>query len=907
MDNELAPNDPYRGMESAEDEVRPDFLNKGQSVRETGKQLASKAALKVAEKAAGVPLPSKSIGGKKEAKESEEEGGGGLYRGGGREGKSKEKSFMKSKAMKFSVVAIVAISVMVMAASFISSNIPSFLIGHLDLNLQDSLFFTDTSLTLEKQARYITQQALLKGEVPKAHADDLAMHGIEVGQVTLAGDFVKTNVYLADLDNNKVASNSNDYYVNSDDGELAVRFDNQIIKASEFVATIESNPKMYAEYSEALNISGKFYYSDEVNEVYDDMGVSRGSFNDFEVTGDEEKDWENFNERLAEVLDEESSVDVNGYSGDDDEEEGESENNGSGFTVKVDGEDAGSIVNAVGSETKGTNATAKASQLLNAAISSSEPYKAAKAFIAIEEPIQRARIDGDGPVNEVMRALNEEQEVSYENVYNSEMTTQKKSILTTDNFVAAVSGGGFNKNEAMNFSRDRVLTATNSEDSTVVNDSTVATDGQKRSNILIKNGSGDGADLETLSNATDSLSIAVTEKNSELFKSVVGGNRIIEGGSFIANSINSRVIGAMPSDAGTIARYQREVNEELARKAEGERATKSPFDISSKYTFLGSIVHNFASSFISSRKSVSDGFSRTSFLATIAKMTDKSTDGLFGSVRADGSSKKYAETFGKNCTTVNSAATSEGDIYCTSINTISTAFMRFSLEDWKTSAIGNELTDSGEIKDKYDGTNSTTGMKDFIDLGMERLSTVGVQSSEVCERWKDNHENFLNKIGDAISSAFGLYESCKGIDSDVSIGSKYALSDSNSNAGNVEYYSGYALFDEVSSLISGETSNVAKYKKEYYKKHPVDKSPEGRLARISGLTKDEAKIAMGYANYLIRIAKYNPKLRFAFGRSRIAEPKKIKFVNDEKIEQSIYLAWFGKVEYSDVRNQNFVV
>ena len=913
MDNELAPNDPYRSMDSAEDEVRPEFLKQekgGKTAAQTGKQVASKAALKAAEKVAGVPLASKAGGGMLGAKETEEKGAG-LYTGGGG-GKSKKKSFMKSKAAKFSVAAIVIMLLITVTISSITSNLPSFLIRHIDLNLQGSLGYTPTEEILIKQGEYITQEALQKGKVPKAYADDLAMHGIEVGQVTLAGDFVRTNVYLADLDDKDIASSDDGYQTNSEGGELAVRFDDQIIKASEFVAAIESNPKMFAEYSEAFDITAKYYYSDEVEAVYEDMDINRGAFNTFESTGDVDEDWENFNEQLADFLDDDSSVSASGYaeSGEEggDEEESESDDAGDkSFMVQINGNEPSQIVNNVGTNTKGDHATAKASQLLNAAISSSEPYKAAKAFIAVEAPIQQAVIDGSGPANEVMRALDEENEVSYESVLNGDIITQEESILTTDNFVATVSGGAFNRNEATNFSRDRVIVATGLG-SSVIDESTVATNGQEKSNVGIKNGLINSADLNTLSKATNSVSIAFSEKNSDLFKSVVGGNRIIEGGSFLSNSINSRVIGAMPSDAETIAEYHREVNEVLARRAEAERATKSPFDITSKYTFLGSIVHSFASSVITNRKSISDGFSTSSALGTIANMTDKSMSGLLGSAKADGTSDVYTETFCINCSTVNSAANSEGDIYGTALTTISTKFMRNTLEDWKSSSIGDELTDSGGIKEEgADG--KVTGLKDFIDNGMERIATVGVMSSEVCEKWKINHDKdgVLQRVMDAISNAAGLYESCNGVDLEAATGALYTFSNSNSHKGIVEERAGYVLYDTVKSYIEGSTSHVAQYKEKYYKEHPVDNSREGRLARISGLTKSEARIALNYADYLTRIAKYNPKLRFAFGKSRIKEPKQIKFVHDEKIEQSIYLAWFGKIEYSDVRNQNFVV
>lgn len=684
--------------------------------------------------------------------------------------------------------------------------LPILVIATIDYGLQGSLGFDETVAIMEEQGEYITAEQLSKGSVPKSYYDDLAAAGINVGQVTASGDFVRTSSYIANIDMPEIASVGNNYQIASQpSGELAVQFNGEIITASNFVAAVESNPTMYAAYSKALNISAKYYYSDEVQQVYKDLGLSRGNFNSWQKTGDKEADTESFYKILETMLDKNSNLTVNGY------DEGGDEDNKTFSTTISNQDDAANIVQEVSSNTTGDDATAKAAELLNVAISASEPYLAASAFIALEEPIQRARFDGDGPVDEVMDLVSRSNTVT-----NADGTQTTGSILRTQNFLASISEANYSTEEAKAYSRDRVLDITETASSTIINDTTTASNGRDKSNILVTlKGDDTPADYNVLSKVIGSVSTALTETNSTTFASPIGANRIVEGGSFLSNTINSRVLGAMPSSSTTIANYHREVETVLARKAAAERATLSPFDISSPNTFFGGIVRKIGS------------FVTAGILPT-----------LLNNASADGNDS-YTTTFG-DCSTVKSAANVEGDLYCTAHNTMDTSRMANTMEDWQRLLSGSIDMD-GKIAD-----NSPYAQ--FVALGMDRETTIGVESSDVCERWKDFDGNlgFWGKITDALSNVVGLYRSCRGVDKNVAIGSYYALSEANLNNANATIYSGYTLYQTVSSLMSGEENQVTAFKERYYAEHPLDNSAAGKIARISGLTKDDAQIALDY-------------------------------------------------------------
>lgn len=913
MDNELGKNDPFRGMERSD--VRPEFLkttdeDKKKKEAESGASGDAGADLRDAEKSAEGGFYNRSKRNNEDAVKRGEKEPGGLFNGIGRKASSPFGGKGKSKLKKISAGVAIGLTVAMAGAGALLAGIPTFLIGHLDFNLMESLGFTGTVGILEKQAGYIIDEDLAKGEVPAKLAADFAEHGIDFGQLTADGDFIRTNVYVADANKLKDLAVLGHFATRStEDGQLAVLFDNQVVEAGGFANAVESNPKMFAAYSEALDISAKYYYSDEVNKVYSDMGLSRSNFANWVEYNDEAKNEEQFYKILDDALNKTSELTVNSYlegaedgSGSNGDEEA-SDSGGFSQTIS-EGDDAEQIISDVASGVSGSDATSKAAQLLNAAISAAEPYRAASTFIGIEEPLQRGRIEGTGAAHEVMNLLNRTSKTEYYDVSSGELVESEDSILTTQNFSAAASQGKYSKDEALNFSRDRANSIMNMSDDSIIKGTSIATDGQKKSSLVIGVTGGNSANLDELSILNNTVSMAFVEKNSDLTPGIVGGNYGVGGGAFLSNSINARVIGAIPSDEGAIASYHKEVQEVLARRAEAERATKSPFDVSSPYTFMGSLVRKMANVAIRNGVFSQKNLANSTF-GTVAGLVGDSMKDAFGTVMADGEDDSYDMTYGEQCQTVNGAANVEGDIYCSAQHTVSTKYMRNTLDDWK-EILGDDIDDSGSIQDN-------SGMGNFASIGMSRMSTVGIQDASVCEKWKESNGSALTSIGDFFANIVGLYESCGGVGGDddtlkaVATGAYYTMSSSNDNSDNVEKYAGYALYDEVSSLLNGEVSKVADYMERYERAHPVDNSPSGRIARISGMTKSEASLALAYADYLTFIARYNPADRYAFGGALVdVQPSDQLVEHANSIAVDLYVMWHGRVEYDDLRGRTQV-
>lgn len=886
-----------------------------------------------------------------EKAEANEQNPKGLYnKDGGEQSQGEEEPKLKmSKGAKTALkaaapFAILLIFLFAMIAFLIA--LPVLMIGAIDYNLMKVLGFENTIAILEKVGSFVTAEFMTDGDFPSEYASALANNGVDVGQVLANGDFIKTNSYIANADtrDDLVAAAGDFSYISDDEGELAMLYDGKIIRADDFVAAVESDPVFYAAYSGAADIGTKYYYGEDVSNVYKEMGLSRGNFNDWENTGNYTADEERYFEILNKVLDQGSDIAVGGAHDDAATPAGasdpfdESDDNGGTYAQDIDGVDASSSTSSVAENTqeyvikwwpheetvngvkkivwgvqRSDNSTQRAANLLNTAVSSGEPYLASSAFISIEEPIQRARVDGSGPVNEVMNTLSKGTEVSYQNVETGSIETSKKAILETKNFRAAVSDSKYSKEEAQNFGRDRVLKTTGQADQTIIKKTTVATPGKVDSNSVVRNGKKKDmhADTDVISRANENIELSQAQKNSESFQSVIGGNRIIEGGSFLSNTINMHSIGAMPSDSNKIDEYHKEVEVVTARRAEADRATRSPFDITSPNTFLGSIVHNMATSILVNYGS---GLTVLSAVTSAGNTAGRAVANLTGSAIASGDEDEYTTMSGMNCKTVNTVGV-EGDLYCTSHNTPSTRYISYTLGDFKGSEIGGEIGDDGQAVEG-------SGLYEFVHYGMDRYATVGVKNAEVCERYREDTGytppggGVWSSITNFFKEMLGTYDTCSvGVDDEdndidletrkIYTGAKYTFGSEGQEKNAL--YSSYVMYNQVHSLLTGEKSVVAKVRDAYREKHPLDNSEAGVVARRSGMTKHEAEIALAYADYLDMIANYNPAGRFDFVAPVVLVEKPILEKQSDDVALNLY-AWYSKeTEYSDLRTRNFVV
>lgn len=880
--NEFIPED----METAGKNIRPEFLggkndsvgsnnavesdSPSQSDGDTGGlyNRSARNALKAAEKSAEeTKLGEGKSSDTKDAKKKEEKAGG-LYSGSGNKtadiAKTGKKFLNGKRIVKLSAFLVVIL--LLFGGFFLIMSIPKFLIGNLDFNLMDAAGFAGTIGILEEQAEYIEQGYAKKGELPANLANDLVAAGLDVGQVTATGNFVRTNKYIANIEDlDEVAVVGSGFQTHGSEVELAFLFEGELIEADDFVVAVESNPRLYAAFSEGTNITARYYYGDSVNDVYETLGVRRNSFSSWEPTDDPKADQETFNEMLKGVLDEEKTGLSGGYDCES-EEEGCDDANFSGSGVE--------IVNGFSKKNE------SAAQLLNSAIASTERNKTIRACEAVEEPLQRARIDGDGPVNELMNVLyDDSKEITYTDVSSGEIIFADNSIMDTNNFVAAVSGGGYDEGEARNFSRDRVLSVTGTS-SGPINKTVVSAEDTKK----VKIGVGMFSSDADLSRAESSAQIGIADANSDTFTTVVGGNYIPQGCADLRSIIDNKAISAMPGDESMVVAYKRKTDERLAKKAEAERATKSPFDVTSRFTFLGSIVYGMANTMVQNHM-VSSPTGVVKAVGAMGSFAGNSAKGLISGAIADGeddSSSSLVDTFGSNCKTANDVGAA-GNLYCTQISVIYTGYISKGEGYW------NEYIGDETESDYY---------SDFVKNGTDRWAPFGVRDAKLCEN--------QGGLGALVLHLFGkcFETSLSNNDGSILTGEAYVM---NEGKHSVKKASAYTLYDTVDSLLSEKKSTAQRILEEHHKEHPVDTSPAGRIALFTGMTKQEAETAIAYADYLNFLAKYDASSRFAFGEVFELQEKGILFEHSEKLNSDLFCFWQKQIEYADIRNRSFAV
>ena len=817
-------------------------------------------------------------------------------------------------------------------------------LGTIIRNLSTSLGFDNTADLIEEKCEYVTAEVAKSGKMSEDYFSRLLENDIEVGQVTLAGEFVRTNTYLAYLDED-IASTDDSY--SSETGELVFRFNGEIITADNFDTAVKSDPVLYAAYSNALDASARYYYSDEVSSIYSELGITRAEFSSYEETSDDEANYESFSELVKQFLNKgnETTIEVEPAENTISKKfdcKGEriistsSADSGSSLVSKVDAathdwteealsyiyDEYGNIIGYVydcvindGTQylpefpaTPDTARNDEAATLLSTALSSLEPYLATKAFMVVAEPIQQVQAGENGPINQLMNMLDVSTEVTIKDAETGGDITTEESIMTNQNFLAAITFEEYSADEAYNFSRDRTLKMTVMDDEEGIKNDNSATGKQQSA--------ADNDDYEvsynSLYSASDVLESSIYTDKSETFTSTIGANQIVEGGAMLNNKINS-VIGSLASDSTTIAKYQQEIDTIVARKAEAERATLSPFDITSKNTFLGSIVYNFATALTYYSAKSSSNLSVISLSESLVDVTKDSIASITGLVSADNYKDGYLGTNGKNCTTLDTTSGNEldstnydlsGDIYCTQHETVDTDYLSFTLADFLSSEIGDDLNSEGEIVD-------TKYIMKVLVLGSDSGSSVGVSSSEACRR-EDSMGNLLQRLKGKIKDLLGVACSRKQKEDGIATGTAFSLSDSNtkdtlkegvSNSEIAHLSSAYALYQMAREIV-GEANEVSIAREKYYEENPRDTSAAGIIAYYSGMTKEEATIALAYADYLNYLAKYDPSTRYSFVADLIPDSSPLDNLKTESDFYNMTYALISKeFAYSDVRNR----
>lgn len=397
------------------------------------------------------------------------------------------------------------------------------------------------------------------------------------------------------------------------------------------------------------------------------------------------------------------------------------------------------------------------------------------------------------------------------------------------------------------------------------------------------------------------------------------------GGEDLGNALTSGALRYMGSahranggSLGTVEKYQQYAvaqAEVIAQDAKEERLTLSPFDITSKNTFMGTILTQMMSLTNSSGLMSSLTSASTVMSSSIASLTPKVSAVTKTIAESLPDMDEYAET----CPYLASIG-AVGDAFCnpyvvTDVSTIGT----------DPNDVVEQLIESGQVT-----ASSTEGenvkVKDDTELA-KYIKYCGTRESDF--GYAD--QNIVNEINKKTSVSTGssvVDNAGNGAIGSIPVfGDIIDVVESVTTLNNLGYVSGencvandssewnseyklYQRFTEDQSLAESmgiiEKSAVAEYLDEYYEQNPVDNSYEGMLARYSGMEKETVSDLLDVIAYYEYVNEYDPSERYAFdGATDPNASEPILMDNENVLAGDVNLP--ENIIYADIRNRSFAV
>ncbi|MDO5451802.1 MAG: hypothetical protein Q4F56_01810 [Candidatus Saccharibacteria bacterium] len=425
------------------------------------------------------------------------------------------------------------------------------------------------------------------------------------------------------------------------------------------------------------------------------------------------------------------------------------------------------------------------------------------------------------------------------------------------------------------------------------------------------------------------------------------GNALVSG----ANTYQGNVHKANGGSLATREQYEKFAvmqQQVIAEDAREERESLSPFDLTSKNTFMGSIMTQLMS--FNTSNSLMGALTASG--ATMASSLTALTPSASAMAAQIAESLPSEEEYAKVCPYLASIG-AIGDSYCNPYMVSDVDTMDFDPDD-----VVNYLYDNGQLG--YIKSDGTIVAKDDINIadyavpaslkeGNDiRLADTSTDDSVVAIVIKkvSRLSDYINYCAERVS-AFGIpdqniineVQGLSGGVGDTVIGAVPVIGDvvdvyQNAEAeNNMGYISGqacvaggsgegmgsdvpswsetkyYQRFVEDQSLAESagviEKSAVTAYLDEYYKENPVDNSYEGQLARYSGLDKETVSDVLDVIAYYDFVNNYDASERYAFSVPVVEDKGEVRFENENVMDSGMIA--LENIIYTDVRNRNFAV
>lgn len=364
---------------------------------------------------------------------------------------------------------------------------------------------------------------------------------------------------------------------------------------------------------------------------------------------------------------------------------------------------------------------------------------------------------------------------------------------------------------------------------------------------------------------------------SNIFETTKGvpAGEIVARGASAANTRLGRTHSSLaPSSEEALLAFA-EVNQEvIALDAEVDRHNHSPFDITSRNTFLGSIAYKFGTT------------SSTSVIGKIKNLmstTSSSIGQAIGhSAFADVSYQKFGQvyndymlTFG-DCPILESIG-AKGDMYCNPITVSDVSTLNIEPDD-------PDYVDAIASQTNCKGNGDCEIIKDsdlakYIKYCDDRDTPFGAVDSSILTSLTKGAGFIMDLLGSlpVFSDLVDIYTASQDDQNlDWATGQKCVNGSSNPDWSTFKYYQRYVedqrLLEQMGTYKNGAMADSGKSPVTAFREadaieNPIDNSTAGYLARISGVPKSDVEGILALAEYYNYLGDYDANSRLAMDGS----------------------------------------
>ena len=392
------------------------------------------------------------------------------------------------------------------------------------------------------------------------------------------------------------------------------------------------------------------------------------------------------------------------------------------------------------------------------------------------------------------------------------------------------------------------------------------------------------------------------------------GNAIISGAGKYGGG-NGTSGGQSPGSESKVISYLGVRDEVIAEEAEYQRAIRSPFDINSRHTFLGSLAYSVMPLAYSS--------GLMSNLGSMSSLVSSSALALLPTASAI--DKQSVITSTGSCDLLSSAG-AIGDAFCnpyiiTDTSTISTSPVAvndivYNMQSEDTIAANDVYEKVGSENFNEDGSiKKDSNLAKYITYCGQRTSQYGIKDGTIASQMVSggsDEDSTVSSIINAVPVIGDVSAIYNGLSEEANLswtnGSACVASDENGHWNENKWYQRYAENQRLlENMNPGYTSEVTAYLNDYYEENPLDQSLEGTLARFTGMTKDKVEDTFALIEYFEFLDNYDASERYAFGESGVEMEKELRFDNENEVAENVWGVLFDQISYADVRNRSFAV